>query len=227
MHLAMPDESTWWTMIQGAAAGDRAARTAFAERYLPAVRAYLSVRWRGGPLAGEVEDATQEAFVECFREGGALARVEPSRGAGFRGFLYGVVRNVARRAEDRRGRPAQQPLPESDVDSGDASLSGVFDRAWARGVMQAAAARQTARAAKEGDAALRRVDLLRLRFQDGLAIREIAVRWSADPAWVHHEYARARTEFRVALLEVVAELHPGSAEDVERESAALLGLLAG
>ena len=223
----MPDESTWWTMVRGAAAGDAAARAAFAERYLPAVRAYLSARWRSGPLAGEIEDATQEVFVECFRDGGALARVEPSRAGGFRGYLYGVVRNVALRAEDRRGHPPPLPLPEGELDSGDSSLSRDFDRAWAHGVMREAAARQTARAAKEGEAALRRVDLLRLRFQDGLPIREIAARWSADPAWVHHEYARARTEFRAALLEVVAEQHGGTPSEVERESAALLDLLAG
>jgi RNA polymerase sigma-70 factor (ECF subfamily) len=222
----MPEESTWWTMVRGAAAGDAAARAAFAERYLPAVRAYLAARWRNGPLAGEIEDSTQEVFLECFREGGMLARVEPSRPGGFRGYLYGVVRNVARRAEDRRSQPAPQPLPEGDLDSGDSSLSRAFDCAWAHGVMRAAGARQTARAAKEGEAALRRVDLLRLRFQEGLPIREIAARWSADPAWVHHEYAKARAEFRAALLEVVSELHPGPPEDVERESAALLGLLA-
>ncbi|MCK6461764.1 MAG: sigma-70 family RNA polymerase sigma factor, partial [Planctomycetes bacterium] len=221
----MPDESTWWTMVRGAAAGDAAARAAFAERYLPAVRAYLSARWRTGPLAAEVEDATQEVFLECFRDGGALARVDPARAGGFRGYLYGIARNVARRAEDRRGRPVEQQLPAEEIDSGDSSLSRAFDRAWANGVMREAAARQTARAAKEGEAALRRVDLLRLRFHDGLPIRDIAARWSADPAWVHHEYARARAEFRAALLDVVAEQHPGSPADIERECAALLDLL--
>jgi hypothetical protein len=93
--------------------------------------------------------------------------------------------------------------------------------------MRAAAARQMARAAREGDAALRRVDLLRLRFQEGHMIRDIAALWSADPAWVHHEYARAREEFRAALLEVVSEQHPGTRVEVERECAALLGLLGG
>jgi RNA polymerase sigma factor (sigma-70 family) len=223
----MPDETTWWTMVRAAADGDAVARAAFAERYLPAVRAYLQARWSGGPWAGEVEDATQEVFVECFRDGGALARARPSHAGGFRAFLYGVVRNVARRAEDRRGRPAQQPLIDEELDSPDSSLSRVFDRAWAQGVMRAAAARQMARAAREGDAALRRVDLLRLRFQEGHMIRDIAALWSADPAWVHHEYARAREEFRAALLEVVSEQHPGTRVEVERECAALLGLLGG
>jgi RNA polymerase sigma-70 factor (ECF subfamily) len=213
-------------MVRQAANFDASARAAFAERYLPAVRAYLAARWRGGPHAGDVEDATQEVFLECFREGGALARVEPERTGGLRGYLYGIVRNVARRAEDRRGRPDPLPLPEeSCLGSDDSSLSRAFDRAWAEGVMRAAAARQMTRAAQEGEAALRRVDLLRLRFHDGLPIRDIAARWSVDPAWVHHEYARARAEFRAALLDVVSEQHGGTEEDARRESASLLDLL--
>ena len=40
-----------------------------------------------------------------------------------------------------------------------------------------------------------------------------------------HEYARARQEFREALLEVVAFHHPGPAAEVERECASLVALL--
>src|SRR6185437_2518113 len=43
-------------------------------------------------------------FVECFKQGGMLAHVERDRSGGFRAFLFGVVRNVARRSETRRGR---------------------------------------------------------------------------------------------------------------------------
>jgi RNA polymerase sigma-70 factor (ECF subfamily) len=72
---------------------------------------------------------------------------------------------------------------------------------------------------------VRRVELLRLRFQEGLPIRDIATRWQTDAAVLHHEYARAREEFRAALLEVVAFYHPGTAAEVERECANLLSLL--
>jgi hypothetical protein len=55
------------------------------------------------------------------------------------------------------------------------------------------------------------VELLRLRFNDGLPIREIAVRWGEEAARLHHEYATARDEFQSALREVVAFHHPGTA----------------
>jgi hypothetical protein len=66
------------------------------------------------------------------------------------------------------------------------------------------------------------VELLRLRFQDGLPIREIARRWGADAAALHHEYAKARQEFQAALLEVVAFHHPGTPAEVEQACANLL-----
>ena len=51
------------------------------------------------------EDAVQEVFVECFRRGGALEAVGAGRVPGFRAFLYGVIRNVARRFESRPAPP--------------------------------------------------------------------------------------------------------------------------
>jgi RNA polymerase sigma-70 factor (ECF subfamily) len=91
--------------------------------------------------------------------------------------------------------------------------------------MREAAERQAERAGRDGEAALRRVELLRLRFQEGLPVREIARRWAVDPATLHREYARARKEFKAALLDVMAFYHPGSPADAERECAELLELL--
>ncbi len=92
-------------------------------------------------------------------------------------------------------------------------------------ILREAAERQSALAAQSGEAALRRVELLRLRFHEGLPIREIARLWGLDAAPLHHEYARAREEFRSALWEVVAFHHPGSPGDVDRECMQLLSLL--
>jgi hypothetical protein len=73
---------------------------------------------------------------------------------------------------------------------------------------------------------VRRVELLRLRFQDGLPIRSIASRWGEDPAKVHHEYATARAEFRAALREVVAFHRPGAtAVEIDVACAELLGVV--
>jgi hypothetical protein len=72
------------------------------------------------------------------------------------------------------------------------SLSRAFDQAWAVALVRETAQVHEQRARRAGSAALRRVELLRLRFQEDLPIREIAQRWQADPAGLHQEYARAR-----------------------------------
>jgi RNA polymerase sigma-70 factor (ECF subfamily) len=215
-------ESTCWTVIRAAAAGSLADREQLARRYLSVVRAYLAARWRGSALLGELGDAVQEVFVECFRRGGALEAAGAGRVPSFRAFLYGVVRNVARRFETRPARPG--PLPDEIAD--EESQSRLFDRAWAQAIMAEAARLQRERAVERGPEALQRVELLRLRFEEDLPIRTIAERWGADPAAVHHAYALARKEFRAALLEVVAFHHPGSSEALQQEATGLLKALA-
>jgi RNA polymerase sigma-70 factor (ECF subfamily) len=224
--MAQP-ETTCWTVIQGAAAGNRMDREQFAHRYAPVIAAYLSARWRGAPRRFEVDDAVQEVFVECFRRHGVLETADRDRPGGFRPFLYGVVRNIALRFEARWDR-AVKAAPEDALDNmaGDeTSLSRVFDRAWALALVKEAAQRQAEHARQVGEAAVQRVELLRLRFQEGLPIRAIAGRWQADPAVLHHEYAQARREFKAALLEVVAFHHPGPEVDLEQECANLLASL--
>ena len=126
-------DATCWTLIEGAASGRFADRDEFARRYLPAVQAYLLARWKESPLAQERDDAVQEVFVECFRQGGALERVHRDREGGFRAFLYGVARNVARRVEDRKARRKEiQAASAGDLDrveTDDVTLSRAFDRA--------------------------------------------------------------------------------------------------
>ena len=107
----------------------------------------------------------------------------------------------------------------------DPSLARAFDRAWARALMREAARRQADAARHRGPAAVRRVELLRLRFHDGLPIRDVARLWWAEPARLHHEYATARREFLAALREVVAFHHPGPPGDVDRACAELIQLL--
>lgn len=222
-------DSTCWTVIQAAAAGSPGDREEFARRYGPVARAYLTARWHSSPSLGEIDDALQEVFVECFKQGGVLDRVEASRAGGFRAFFYGVVRNVARRAEKQRVQ-AREQQPPSDLDldqvgDDEPSLSGAFDRAWAKALLREAARLQEERARSAGEEAAKRVELLRLRFHEGLPIREIAERWQVDAAVLHHEYAKARQEFKAALLEVVAFHHPASPQAIAQECANLLSLL--
>jgi RNA polymerase sigma-70 factor (ECF subfamily) len=92
--------------------------------------------------------------------------------------------------------------------------------------MAEAAQLQTRRARERGPEAVRRVELLRLRFEENLPIRVIAQSWGVPSAGLHHANALARQEFRAALLEVVAFHHPGSPAEVEQEAADLLQVLA-
>jgi DNA-directed RNA polymerase specialized sigma24 family protein len=215
-------ESTCWTVIRAAAAGSIPDRDELARRYLGVVRASLGSRWRGSPLAQDLDDAVQEVFVECFRQGGALEAVGNGRVPNFRAFLYGVVRNIARRFESR---PFRAIAPLSEVASEEAGLSRLFDRAWAEAIMAEAARLQRTQATERGAEAVQRVELLRLRFEENLPIRAIADRWGVEAAKLHHAYALARQEFRAALLQVVAFHHPAGSAELDREASALLRAL--
>ena len=180
------------------------------------MRAYLAARWRGSAPRPDLDDAVQDVFVECFRQGGALEAAGAGPVPSFRAFLYGVIRNVARRIESRPKRTFE-PLP--DVAADEASQSRLFERTWAQAIMAEAAQLQKSRAAEDGAEAVQRVELLRLRFEENLPIRTIAERWNVPAATLHHAYAQARQEFRAALLEVVAFHHPGTPVEVEQEAA--------
>jgi RNA polymerase sigma-70 factor (ECF subfamily) len=222
-------ESTCWTVIEAAAAGTSESREEFAHRYRPVVRAALASRWRNSACLQELDDAVQDVFVECFKQGGILERVERGRPGGFRAFLYGVIRNVAFRFETRRARAREQQPPEgmdlNEVHGDEKSQSWTFDRAWAIALLREAGSLMEQRAQSAGAAAGRRVELLRLRFQESLPIREIASRWRTDAATLHHEYAKARQEFKATLLDVLAFHHPGSAAEIEHECTNLLSIL--
>lgn len=215
---------TRWTLVEDAARGEPGARDAFAQAYLPIVRAYLAARWEGRPWIGQLDDAAQDVFLDCLKDGGALTRVSREGPGRFRTWLYRVTLNVARRHEERRarGHEREQPLPDEGPEPSDdePALSLVFDRAWAREMIRRAVVRQREAARDEGRR--RRVEILELRFGEGLPIREIAKRLGAEAARVHHDYARAREEFKEALrLEIQAQCS-GSAADIERECQALL-----
>ncbi len=225
--MSLP-ESTCWTVIRGAAAGSVPDRAEFARRYASLIRSYLGARWRAGPLLAEIDDAAQEVFVQCFRPDGALDGVDAERRGGFRAYLHGVVRNVARGVErDWRTRRARGAGVCPDLDGLEAPgspLDDLFDRAWATALLRQAAERQ-AKGARGNGAAERRVELLRLRFREDLPIREIAKQWEVEADRLHREYRTAREEFLDALTEVVGELHGGTAAEVEAECLRLLDLL--
>jgi RNA polymerase sigma factor (sigma-70 family) len=222
-------DSTSWTVIRGAAAGDRCACDQFVRRYTPLIRDCLASRWRGRPHLADLEDAIQDVVVKCLEPGGPLERADPGRPNGFKAFLKGVIFNVARQYEDRRarenGRLAGAPSDLEQVPDDEASQSHHFDRNWARALMREAAERQAERASEAGPEAIRRVELLRLLFHEGLKIGEVATCWGIDVKVLYREHTTAKQEFKAALQEVVHFHHPGTPAEVERECLALLALL--
>jgi DNA-directed RNA polymerase specialized sigma24 family protein len=76
-----------------------------------------------------------------------------------------------------------------------------------------------------GEKALRRYELLRMRFEEGLPVREIAARFREDPSVVHRAYRKARLEFRASLEQAVNYHCAGSVEEVRAESERLLAML--
>jgi RNA polymerase sigma-70 factor (ECF subfamily) len=215
--------------VENAAAGDRAAREEFGQRYLPVVRAYLCARWNGRLSADELEDAVQEVFVAFLGENGVFERMRPGRDEPFRPLLYGIVRNMALRVEQARLRKLDSPGTESfradENAASEASLSRVFDRSWAESIMRDAVDRQEETARENGAGAVRRFELLRLTYDERLSMPEIAARWELEPGFLHKELARAKSEFKDALKAVVAFHHPGAPEVVETECRELLILL--
>lgn len=232
--MSQPEDSqaTCWTLIRSASAGSEVDRDTFASRYLEIVRAYLANRWRGTPMVAELEDAIQEVFLECFRKGGVLDRIQERPPDSFRGFLYGVSRNVARRREKDVARQRQRQ-PAVDIhaerlEAGEATQSRVFDRAWALALFRQAGELQREKAEEAGERSRKRIRLLELRHQEGLPIREIAARWGEDAAVIHKEYARARVEFKSALLDVLSFHYPGlSSTELESKCLQLIELLGG
>ena len=223
-------QTTCWTLIQAASQGESAHREAFTRRYEPAVRAYLLARWKGSPLTQELDDTCQEFFLECFRDGGPLVRVEKGRAGGFRAFLFGIVRNVARRCEQRSARQHSRAstgdIDLEYVESDDSGPAEAFGRAWAEALLNEAAERHAENARQAGPAAEKRIELLRLRFREGLPIREIAKDWEVDAARLHREYAKARDEYSQALYDVVLFHHPeATSAEVQRECLDLLAVL--
>lgn len=233
---ARPGADTSWHLVRRAAADDGEGRSVFASHYLPVIRSYLRARWAGGPLIGRVDDAVQDVFLECYRDGGVLHRADEGRRVAFRAFLFGVIRNVALRFEgDLRGERQEvrastiflQALPGRE-----ASLSRVFDDAWARSLMvQAGELQRRWAESKTGAAAraaAREIELLELRFQDGLPVRKIAAQWGQDAQSVHRLYQKARQTFHECLRAVVrAQMSSQTSEGVDRECERLFRLVTG
>lgn len=206
-------DSTCWTLIEGAARGVAKDCDEIARRYSPTIRAYFLARWRAAPLCNEIDDAAQEVLFDCFRSDGALSRADREHPSGFRSYLLGICRIVGLRIE-ARARQARLSYEESEVDRhavDDKTPSAAFDRAWARTVVQDALD-GLRRQAGTSIAAERRIRLLNERILNGVPIRELVKKWEIDADLLHHEFARARNEFKSSLAAAL-RFHLGTGTD--------------
>jgi RNA polymerase sigma-70 factor (ECF subfamily) len=229
MQEPVPNRETSWTIIEGAAGGSADARERFAVLYAPALGAYFRSRWRDSACRTAVDEAVQEVFVDCFKPGGALDRVDRDRSGGFSAFFYGVARNIARRIEkshaQHQTRESADGFDPDQLQSDEDSLSKVFDRAWARALVQEATLVYRDRAQALGGREVVRVEILRLRFQDALPIQKIAEQLGLTPGLAHKEYARARESYRAVLEDVVRAHYASGEEDLKERCHEILRLL--
>jgi RNA polymerase sigma factor (sigma-70 family) len=220
-------DSTCWTQIRAAAGGSLAEREQFVRRYQPVVEAYFGARWRGSPRLADLGDGVQEVFLECLKEGGALGGAENRRDGGFRAFLHGITRNVAARMEARHAKASRGGLGSDPDHHAEDSLTPdrTFLREWAGLLMEGASELMAERARILGTAAERRIEILRLRFEDNLPVRDIAPRVALSPELAHKQYALARKEFHAALREVVQYHGVREGAAIDEECHSLLELL--
>ncbi|PIE24642.1 MAG: hypothetical protein CSA62_02085 [Planctomycetota bacterium] len=203
-------KQTSWTMIDGAAKGQAEAREQVALLYAPLVRRYLAARWRLPQDHEQVNEGCQDAMLQLFKPGGALENVNAHQGGGFRGYLYGLVRNVALMIErSSRRHSERQPNADFELDKievDEATLSQVFDRGWARMIAQRARSRMAAKLQDKKPEVYRSLELC---YSEGLAPRQIAKELGKSAGIAYELLRSARKEYRRALLDTVAEFYPG------------------
>ena len=202
---------THWSLIARAAAGNPLDRDSFVERYAPIVRVFLCARWRL-PIDHEaIADATQDVFLQCFRDEGLLDRAARGAVSGFKGYLLGATRNVAlmteRRLARERARGSGTEIRFDDVEASTATQSEEFDRAWAR-MISREARRLLASRSDHSELTIERWHILALRYEEGLATKAIAERLMIPVERVHERLKQGRKEFGACVMEVMAELHP-------------------
>ena len=224
----MNELTTCWNLLVGASQGQSVEVDQFCERYRPLVLEFLSRRWTGRLASQDIEDAVQETLMECIRDQGAIDKAVQGLEGRFRGFLFGVTKNVALRFEERaqkRGRLIFEKLPPSEfAPAMDQNPQRDFDRAWAANILRLAREQLDRQAHALGERAIRRSQLLHLRFVENRPIRDIARLWGAPVEHLHREYAQARIEFKEVLIETLRLEHPSGAFDVESELRELLEL---
>lgn len=144
-HLQFP--STSWELLNDAARLDGRSAVAlneFAERYYPAVRAFVAAIVRD---PARTDDLTQRFFETVVLSGRLLSHADPLRGS-FRPYLKQAIRIFLVDEYRRRTRSLQSSEVPLDTTGGSPALAGQSAgpdrerlRAWARSLVAIAVAR--------------------------------------------------------------------------------------
>ena len=113
--------TTMWSTIRQAAASDGPALERLAEKYRPAIVAFLR---RRGFCESDADDVCQDVFVRLLA-GRVLANADPAKGR-FRSLLLAVTTH---QIQDRLRRRSDAPLVDPDSQPAD-RRDADFDRQW-------------------------------------------------------------------------------------------------
>lgn len=224
--------TTRWTLIRQAGQEGPRRREAL-EALLGAYwrPAYAFLR-RKGLAPDAAEDGVQDLFLRLL-DGAAFERLEPARGR-FRSYLLKALQNDLVKGHERRTaqkRGGGVPVvaldaldAERDLPALPADPDRAFDRQWALGVMERAAARLAAElggGAREGQAAA----VLRFfSLDEAPSYAEAAAACGTTPVRFKAALYRARQRFRALVLEELGDT-VDSAEEAASEMRALFAAL--
>lgn len=215
-------QSTMWTLIQRAQAGDRAALEGFAETYRPAIVTFLV---RRGLPADRAEDVAQQVFLVLLRND-VLSRVG-REGGKFRGFLIAVTRNVlgnlhkqegaAKRGRAREALPLDPEVLEGPAGEGE---DDTFDHLWVLSLLKTALERLERESERRGTPYAQAV---RLVGEEGCDYKTAAARLGKSEGGVRNYVHRGRELLASYVREAIAG-YAVDAADYEREVAYLDGV---
>jgi len=199
--------------------------------YWRPVYAHVRLKWRC--CAADAEDMTQSFFARAL-EKDFFAGYDPARGR-FRTFLRTCldrfVANEAKAAARLKRGGAVEVLPldfslaEADLATAGAHPEEAFDAAWVRALFGLAVERLRRLCEAEGRGGDFRL-FARYDLDDAgrgaLTYEALAAETGLTPSLVTNRLARARREFRTALLAALREI-TGSDEEYRLEARLLLG----
>lgn len=200
--------------LRRALAGDDAALRGLIAELTPVIQSRVArglLRWRTGPSAGrdvrqEVEDLTQEIFLQLFADGGRVLRSwQPERGLTLANFV-GLVAERQTASVLRSGRRSpwkEDPTLAEDLDGlhGAADASGPEEIAASREQLRGLWRRLTAELSPQGR------QLFGLLFLEELPLPEVVARTKLSPDAVYAWRSRLRKLCR-RLLDEPSETVP-------------------